>query len=343
MRDPFKARASGSFGRLVRWEGHDIVELSSKELFLRVSLTRGAEILELRDKRKNLDLLWHNNDDIVRNRQYTSSRNSQFGNFLEHFSGGWQEVMPAAQYPVDYKGAPIGGHGEVATLSWNFEVIRDEESVLEVKFWVDLRLLPIRLIRVMTLRGELLRMDESAENLGEVPLEIQWGHHLALGGPIACEGSELLVDEGEPFEVPHYPGPTYRFEVDQKGFWPTATLSDGTSTDLRRLPANDGSDGHIILGKMKRASVGIRNNALGMEAEVTWDNATFPYCWIWMVWGGIKQYPLWGAHRIITIEPFSSPVISLKDAIDRKEIILIPPGNRVETWVEMRVKELAKA
>jgi hypothetical protein len=341
MRDPFAARATGHYGHLYTWEGHEIIELNSPELLVKVSLTRGAEILELRDKRKNLDLLWHNHDDIVRNRPFISSRNSEFGNFLEHFSGGWQEVLPAAQYPVEYKGIKVGGHGEAALLSWNFEIVNDSAAELTVKFSVDLRLFPLRLTRVMTIKNGAIRFDETVENIGSEEIEFQWGQHLVLGGPFASPGAELIVEPGERFEVPHYPSPSYRFEVDQVGAWPQIRKANGEVEELRTLPVNDGSDGHVILGPMKNADVSLVNKEVGLAARMRWGKETYPYCWIWMVWGGIKQYPLWGAHRLVTIEPFSSPVIPLTEAIASGSALVAKPGGIVSSWVEFIVSEVS--
>jgi hypothetical protein len=340
MRDPFISRSTGHFGRLYKWEGHEVIELNSQELIVKISLTRGAEIFELRDKRKNIDLLWHNHQDIVRNREYTPSRNTEFGNFLEGFAGGWQEVLPAAQYPVEYKGANIGGHGEAALLSWNYELIKDDATQLVIRLWVDLRLLPLRLVRTMTLQNDLLRFDEYVENFGAVEIDFQWGQHLALGGPLADPGAEVLVEQGELFEVPHYPSETYRFEVDQKGKWPAVRLTNGEQADLKVLPADDGTDGHVVLGPMQNPKVSIRNQKIGIEAVMTWDKATYPFCWIWMVWGGIKQYPLWGQARLITIEPFSSPIVSLDSAIAQGSALSIAPKGKIKSWVEFRVKQI---
>lgn len=341
MRDPFSSRPDGHYGRVYNWENHRIMELNSTELSVQVSLTRGAEILEIRDKRKNLDLLWHNHDDIVRNREFISSRNSEFGNFLEHFSGGWQEVLPAAQYPVEYKGIKVGGHGEAALLSWNFEILRDSQDELVVKLWVNLRLFPLRLTRIMSLKNETLRFDETVENIGAEEIEFQWGQHLVLGGPLADAGAELLVDTGERFEVPHYPSPTYRFEVDQIGEWPIVRRANGFNEDVGRLPMNDGTDGHVILGPIKNPDVSLINRKLGLKARMQWNKETYPYCWIWMVWGGIKQYPLWGAHRLVTIEPFSSPVIPLTEAIASGSALVAKPGGIVSSWVEFTVSEIS--
>jgi galactose mutarotase-like enzyme len=319
-RDPFTRRASGHYGRLALWEGHEIVEMTSPEIHLKVSLTRGAEILELRSKKLDLELLWHGQEDIVRHREGVESTQAPMGNFLDHFSGGWQEVLPNAQYPIDYKGASFGGHGEVAMLSWDYRVLQDSEKSISVEFSVNLRRMPLRLIRVMTLTNGELRFDESVENLSGEEIEFQWGQHLVIGGPFIDPGMEIIVNAGEPIEVPNYPGPTYRFKPDSQSKWPTALDSKGEVVDVSTFGADDGTDGHI-------------NASLQTDITLEWDKKVFPYCWIWMVLGGIKTWPLWGKERLITIEPFSSPVISLTEAIEQDKALRLSGHQSIKSWV----------
>ncbi|MEY3331549.1 MAG: hypothetical protein RL202_815, partial [Actinomycetota bacterium] len=94
------------------------------------------------------------------------------------------------------------------------------------------------------------------------------------------------------------------------------------------------------LGPMKRPEVSLANKKIGLQATMQWGIESYPYCWIWMVWGGIKQYPLWGAHRLVTIEPFSSPVISLTEAIENGTALIAQPGGIVSSWVEFTVTEI---
>lgn len=339
-RDPFIRRAHGHYGRLALWEGHEIVELNSPDVHLKVSLSRGAEILELRSKKLDLDLLWHGHEDIVRHRPATPSIQSPIGSFLDHFSGGWQEVLPAAQYPIEYKGAPIGSHGEVAVLSWDFRVLEDGPESISVEFSVNLRRFPLRLIRVMTLTDGQLRFDESVINLSSEVLEFQWGHHLVIGGPFIGAGTQIVVNPGERVEIPNYPSPTYRFATETESQWPMAYDRSGKLVDVSTMSENDGTDGHLILGPMKETSVSLRNQTLGMEIQLHWDNKTFPYCWIWMVLGGIRQWPLWGRERLVTIEPFSSPLISLTDAISQGSALHLGANQRLESWVSFDLQTI---
>ncbi len=336
-RDPFIRRASGHFGRLYLWEGHEIIELSSPLALIKISLSRGAEILELRAKSIDQDLLWHGVEDIVRHRPATQSIGAEMGNFLDHFSGGWQEVLPAAQYPINYHGASIGGHGEVAMLSWDYRILEDCESQMSVEFSVNLRRFPLRLIRVMRLTDGVLRFDERVENQSANPIDFQWGQHLALGGQLIAAGAQLQVNNGERITVPNYPSSTYRFAALSESTWPEAQLADGSLANITILPPNDGTDGHLILGPMMEPKVVLRNENLGISVKMEWDKETFPYCWIWMVWGGIKGWPLWGRDRLITIEPFSSPVQSLDEAIKEGKALVVSGNGNITSWVTFEI------
>ena len=345
-RDPFTRRASGHYGRLALWEGHEIVEMTSPEIHLKVSLTRGAEILELRSKKLDLELLWHGQEDIVRHREGVESTQAPMGNFLDHFSGGWQEVLPNAQYPIDYKGASFGGHGEVAMLSWDYRVLEDSEKSISVEFSVNLRRMPLRLIRVMTLTNGELRFDESVENLSGEEIKFQWGQHLVIGGSFIDPGMEIIVNPGEPIEVPSYLGSsydlasTYRFKPESQSKWPNALDSSGQVVDVSTFGANDGTDGHVILGPMSKSSVTFRNKTLQTDITLDWDRKVFPYCWIWMVFGGVKTWPLWGKERLITLEPFSSPVIPLTEAIKQDKALILGAKESMNTWVSFKLDDI---
>ena len=340
-RDPFIRRASGHFGRLGLWEGHEIVEMSSPQLHLKVSLSRGAEILEMRSRKLDLDLLWHGHEDIVRHRPSTETTAAPIGTFLDHFSGGWQEVLPAAQYPVEYKGAPIGAHGEVAMLSWDYRIVSDEAESLSVEFYVDLRRFPLRLTRRMTLTNGILKMDESVENLSTEFVEFQWGHHLVLGGPFVNPGMEIVVSQGERIEIPNYPSPSYRYQVETKTRWPEAYLANGELTDVSVVGETDGTDGHLILGPMDEATIIFRNQDFATDFKMSWDKEVFPYCWIWMVLGGAPQWPLWGRDRLVTLEPFSSPVISLQDAIAHGSALALKAKEKIKSWVVCEITDFS--
>jgi len=119
-----------------------------------------------------------------------------------------------------------------------------------------------------------------------------------------------------------------------------AHLRGGDLRDVSILGDSDGTDGHLILGPMELPSVSLRNHRLSTDVTIDWDRKVFPYCWIWMVLGGIRQWPLWGRERLLTVEPFSSPVISLTDAIAQGSALQLGPHEKVATWVSLEVQAI---
>jgi hypothetical protein len=59
-----------------------------------------------------------------------------------------------------------------------------------------------------------------------------------------------------------------------------------------------------------------------------------------MVLGGIKTWPLWGKERLITIEPFSSPVISLTEAIEQDKALRLNAHQSMQTWVSFELNAI---
>ena len=335
LTDPFATRGSTHRGRLIRWEGHTLVELESPELRVEVSLSRGAEIVRLYDKTSDTELLWRGHEDIFRNRVAPSSRVLDEGNFLDHFSGGWQTILPNAQFPVDYLGAALGAHGEAALLPWDFYIVEDAPAVLSVAFFVTLRRLPLSLRRTLTLTGGVIHLAEQLINLSDHPIHYQLGHHISLSGSALPQGTEIILPELSTVTVPVTSSPSDRYSPGETA-WPTVLDSQRMAVDASILPEDDGSDGQLIIGPMAEAAVGLRAPS-GLTLDFSWDSMSLPYCWIWQVFRGHPTWPLWGQHRLITVEPFSSPVRSLTDEIEMHTAPLLGPRGETRAWVQLSV------
>jgi len=336
IRDPFARRENGCRGRLVRWEGHELIELENAQLLVRVSLTRGAEILELRDRRTDRDILWHGHDDVVRNRGGVPSVNLKDGNFLDHFSGGWQEVLPSAQFPSSLHGAAQGVHGEAALLPWDWKLVADDAGQVCVELSVRLRRYPLTLMRRMTLERDTatLTITEELVNESAVVLAVAWGHHLCLGGRMADPGTRLHLPEGTRLIVPDSLTASTGFRPGESS-WPHVAAADDGRTDLRRLPDSNGTDGTVIAGPMTQGHAAVDNPVVDLRIDLTWDAELFPYCWSWMVWEGHHEWPLWGRERFITLEPFTSPLIPLDQAADLGATLLMEPHGKVDTELQL--------
>lgn len=320
----------------MRWEGHQLVEIENAQVLVRVSMSRGAEILELRDKRTDTDVLWHGHRDIVRNREGTPTIGLRRGNFHDHFSGGWQEVLPSAQFPTELHGAAEGVHGEVAMLPWDWRLVIDSADRVSVEAMVRLRRYPLILTRTMSIVGDrnALEVSEHLVNASDLALSVAWGHHICFDGALAAPGASLNLPERTPVHVPV--GSTSSSAFGSGGAtWPLVPSAGSGTVDLQLLPPSNGTDGVVIAGPLREGRASIDNPDLDLRMELEWDSATFPYCWSWMVWNGHQEWPLWGKERLITLEPFTTPRIPLDQAAETGSTLLLGPRGEVQTALTM--------
>lgn len=337
----FEYRNNDCRGSLITWEGHELVVLENKWVRLSVSLTRGAEILELRDKVTDEDLLWHGHPDIVQNRGGLQSMSAQSGIFLENFAGGWQEIFPTGGDPTDYKDAVFGQHGEVALLPWTFSVLEDRRERIVVEFSVKSRRFPLALRRVVEIEAEeaSVVVRGSATNLSSHSIPFMWGHHISIGGMWAAPGVVMEIEQGAPMTVPNYDWPGYRWKQG-KYQWPDVIRNDSQPEDASVLAEDDGSQGHLILGPLVDGRVGIVSSELGRRVTFEWPSKAFPYSWCWFVYGGNDGWPLWNQHRLITVEPFTSPVENFSDLVERGLAPVIEPKGEYESSVKVQFSEI---
>lgn len=336
--DPFVGRASGHRGRRYLWERHEIIELESPTLRMRVIASRGADIQELLHKPTDTELLWAGHDRIRRGVQGPATSALGQGVFLDHFSGGWQSVVPSAQFPVSYRGASLGQHGEAALAEWDVDVLVDSEDEIRVAFSTSLLRTPLAITKTMSLSGSVLSVEEAVTNHGSSPIEMQWGHHISLSGSFVKPGTRILMRGAPDLAVPEGDGSSYRFQGSKKP-WPEAVLRDGGPADFSLVPQDDGTDGIGVAGPMQAGEVSVSPPGTGPGLTLSWDAMQFPYCWMWLVLGGYEDWPLWGQYRLLTIEPFTSELVSLDEAIAREQAVVLQPEECRSSKVEVTVNQ----
>lgn len=336
--DPFGPPRGSHRGRLYLWERHRIIELESPDLRIRLSASRGAEVQDILHKGSDADLLWSGHDRIRRAVQGIPSTPTATGSFLDNFSGGWQSVIPSAQFPVAYRDAALGQHGEAALAEWDLVDIDESPTHISVTLATELLRTPLKVTKTLVLQDARLTIAESVTNLASTEVQFQWGHHIALAGALAAPGAELVIPSRPRVEIPDSTSDTYRFEGGSTQ-WPDGALRDGTPTDLSRLPDDDGTEGHFVLGPMTNGEVRVIGTGSAPQVTVSWDADLLPYCWVWMVFRGHPDWPMWGRHRLITIEPFTSELVSLDEARETGQVVSIQPGGTATTTVSLDVQE----
>ncbi len=315
----------------VALRGIDAVVLENEYLRITVLAGKGTDIVEFNAKRHDLDFAW-----------WTATGLGSSGDFFDRYEGGWQEVLPNGGAPAVHRGASFEQHGEVASVPWEWTIETDTADEVAVRFSVHARRVPLRIEKTLRLRtGEAsLSITEELTNTSSVPVEAMWGHHITFGAPFAGPGCEIRLPPGVdvlPHPVAIDPSDVRRVS-DQSGAWPNV---DGV--DLSILPPRGTPSDLMYLhgfGDIGRYDVVDPKRRLGLRIE--WDATVLPWLWFWQEFGAWADFPWYGRHYNIGLEPFSSyPTGGLAEAAANGTALTVPPGGTLPMWMRATVVEEA--
>jgi hypothetical protein len=239
------------------------------------------------------------------------------GAFLDSYHGGWQEIFPGGG-PVNYRGAALGLHGEVAQLGWDYDILEDTPQCIVVKMQVNCVRTPFRLEKTIRLeKGSLvIHIEETVTNLSPEPQDFMWGHHPAFGAPFLHEGVRVFLParRGEA-HAPQFsassiidPGVTFN--------WPRAGAK-GSEVDLSVIPGPEAGFAELVyLKDLSSGWFAVLDAEKKLGIGLSWPVAVFPYLWFWMVYGEAPGYPWWNRVYCIALEPWTSIPNNLNQAIE---------------------------
>ena len=316
------------------WRGHRLVVLENELLRVGVVPSKGADVVELRYKPRDLDFLWHSPHPLLPPAEYAPTTPSPNGTFFDQYHGGWQESLPAGNGTPVFERAALGLHGEVSSLPWDVRLLEDEPERVAVEFSVRARRTPFWLRRTMVVESErpYVTLDETLVNEGEEAIPYMWGHHPAFGPPLLSAGCVLELPAA-PFTVSANQKHG-RYEPGRYGRWPWARDRAGAALDASLAPPKEARAVDTLCVALEghpRGYAAVRNPALGVGVALEWDPAVFPYVWCWQAYGGSWGYPFYGRTYHVAIEPFNAPIGSLDDAIRTGTGGRLEPGERVRT------------
>jgi galactose mutarotase-like enzyme len=307
-----------------------------------VLLDKGADIVELRYKPRDVDFLWRSPTPLVWGRDRQSVGLGE-GPFSDYYEGCWQEVLPNAGRWCRVEGAEFGLHGEVWGLPWQCRVLEDTAAAVEVELSVRCRRMPLRLTRRMRLESDrpALLMDETLENESPVEIACMWGHHPAYGEPflgpscrIYCPACTVHVDEGAGDASRVAPGASFP--------WPTGPRRDGAEVDIARIAPREAKlDEMYYLADMAEPWYALASEDLGVTIGLGWTGSAFRCVWYWASLGGAMAWPSWGRYYAVALEPMSSYPAILPNAIARGTELRLAPEATVAEKLTVGVAETA--
>lgn len=317
------------------------VVIENEVLRLTILAGRGADVVECLYKPSDLDLTWLTQWGIP-TKPVPSDYPPDVDSFLNGYPGGWQSIFPNGGAPCTVGGVDFAQHDEVSLLPWDHEVITDRVDEVAVRFTVKTRKTPFLVSKIFRLRTGSVKCEitEEIENLSANPQDAMWGFHISFGGPFLAEGSKISLASGAEV-IPHDAaiastgrrvGSTDRFS------WPMGRGEDGAEIDFATVPKQGTKSEMLYIVGLTDGWYQVTNPKVGLGVRVSWDVKLLPYLWYWQEYGSSSEYPWYGRHYNIGLEPFSSyPTNGLGEAIANGSALRFAPFERKSSTIGFEV------
>jgi hypothetical protein len=318
--------------RILEFEllGYRSIALENESLRVTLLADKGACLYELLHKPSDTDFLWRWERGL-RPKGYVESISHPRGNFQEHFSGGWDEMFPVFGGGAVMGALPIGYHGEVACVPWDYVIQHDDAEQIAVQFSSRTVRTPFLITRTLGLLRECptLSICETVTNEGATELSFVWGHHPCFGPPFLSP--YCRIDSGARSTTAYRQDAYDRGRLaieDQSAAWPHLKGRDGKPIDLSRVLGLEArvSDGFYLTDFDEPAWSAVTNLKSGVGIALAWTREVMPCAWMWQGFGGDEVAPWWGRAYVLAIEPLSSCPMSYPDAVRLGTTRKLGPG-----------------
>ncbi len=315
--------------------GLPAVVMENAPLRVTVLSGKGADILELLYKPRDVDFLWRPPLDPQAPGSFAPSLPPAEGSFSLFYFTGWQEVFPLGSAGVEYRGAKLGQHGEVHGLPWSHDILTDRPDEVSVSFETRCRLTPFRLQRVMTLRSDApaLHIEETVTNEGGEEIDLMWGHHIAFGAPFLGPDCEIQFPAGKATVWGPDRAPGTRLRYAEGLDWPEAFSEDGP-VDLSMVAGPDEIEhNQSFVHDMAEGWYAIRNPRLAAAFGLAFDLSVFKTVWDWRIGHKATGAPWWSKGYTVALEPFSTFQVPFDRAVEAGDSLKLGAGESLRTWL----------
>lgn len=336
------ARNWGARLHEITWFGLRAVVLENELLRVTVLVDKGGDVAEFCYKRRDMDFVWLTPEGLRNPRDVAGAADDDVAAFLDHYEGGWQEVLPNGGAPSTYRGAALAQHGEVAGLPWDADIVADDPGEVAVRLSVRARRLPLRVTKTFRLisgEPELL-IEEELTNESGVAVDVMWGHHIVFGAPFLRPGHRIRLPGGVkviPHEIALNPEGR-RVRTGGPYAWPTVPGEAGGEIDLGVVPDYGEPSDVLYLTGLPAGWYEIVDPEAVLGLRVRWDESVLPNLWLWQELGASRGHPWWGRAYVVGLEPFAGyPTNGLAEAVENGSALTLQPHETRPLWLRASV------
>ena len=327
-------RSHGPRAAWTHWAGLRLLVIENECIRLAVWPEHGADLIELRHKASDLDILWKNPLVWPPRLRALDQPHGTRSEFYDVFHGGWFVSLPNGFFPANYQGASLGCHGELQSVPWEAEILEQSEAAVRVKLVGRSVRTPWELTREIELRANdpAVRWHERLANRSGKRLPVAWLHHPGFGGPL-IEGAELVTNARTVVTPPADRPELAQLRPAYRGAWPRVPEQSGNNLrDCSRVPAAGSDVEHVVhLTDFPFGWGAVWNETRALGFGLRWDETFFPYAWSWAAGRGSDTYPIWGTCHTITLQPSTSPLLPFERLVETNQVRWIDGRAAVET------------
>jgi len=241
-------RTHGPRTEWIEWVGLRLLVIENECVRLTVWPEHGADLIELRHKASDLDVLWKNPLLWPPRLRALDQPHGTRSEFYDVFHGGWFVSLPNGFFPTNYYGASLGCHGELQSVPWEAEILEQSAAEVRVKLVGRSVRTPWELTREIELRANdpVVRWHERLANRSATRLPVAWLHHPGFGGPL-IEGAELVTNARTVLTPPADRPELAQLRPSYRGAWPRVPEQQGNDLrDCSRVPGAGADVEHVV-------------------------------------------------------------------------------------------------
>jgi len=305
-----------------------MIELRGGPATVSIDPERGGEVASYWDDRVGANIFWSRFDASV-SQESSGEINQNTQAFYDDYRGGMQELFPNTGDSTAVLGAELPFHGELCRT--RCEVV--EVSSSSVTLRGRLKRYPVVSTRTLSLADSgNFTVVSHMENLSRVDLPYSWGFHPVFSDYFTGPGSVLSCATTGAYS---HPSPFSRSQVYPPGT-PVTFTPDGAKDFLELVPP-EGPSADLVYVQLRERWFTLQRPG-SMAVTLRWDNPAFDSLWLWQECHSPDEWPWWGLHHIVGVEPHTShPAVSLDEHISRGSHSVLPGRGVISATYEFEL------